>query len=50
MPGGIIDSINWYAPSSNLKLMFDKLVCMSGGDLYENTIDDKDPELNNRDK
>jgi hypothetical protein len=29
---------------------FYKLVCMSGGDLYENTIDDKDPELNNRDK
>ncbi|HEU4403835.1 MAG TPA: hypothetical protein VFS43_00870 [Polyangiaceae bacterium] len=22
--------VNWYAPSSNLKLMFDRLVCMNG--------------------
>jgi hypothetical protein len=27
----IIGPINWYAPSSNLKLMFDRLVCMNGG-------------------
>jgi hypothetical protein len=27
----IIAPINWYAPTSNLKLMFDRLVCMNGG-------------------
>src|SRR5262245_61295882 len=27
----VIGPVNWYAPSSNLKLMFDRLVCMNGG-------------------
>jgi hypothetical protein len=40
----IIGPINWYAPSSNLKLMFDRLVCMNGGNPDETTIDHKDPE------
>ena len=37
--------INWYASSSNLKLMFDRLVCMNSGNLREDRIADKDPEL-----
>ncbi len=41
----IIGPINWYAPSSNLKLMFDRLVCMNGGNPREELIDHKDPEL-----
>src|SRR5688572_202638 len=41
----IIGPINWYAPSSNLKLMFDRLVCMNGGNPREDLIDHKDPEL-----
>ena len=40
----ILGPINWYAPSSNLKLMFDRLVCMNGGNPDESTIDHKDPE------
>lgn len=40
----IIGPINWYAPSSNLKLMFDRLVCASGGNPREDLIDHKDPE------
>ena len=40
----IIGPINWYAPSSNLKLMFDRLVCMNGGNPDETLIDHKDPE------
>lgn len=40
----IIGPVNWYAPSSNLKLMFDRLVCMNGGNPDESTIDHKDPE------
>lgn len=40
----IIGPVNWYAPSSNLKLMFDRLVCMSGGNPDESLIDHKDPE------
>lgn len=40
----IIGPVNWYAPSSNLKLMFDRLVCMSGGNPREDVIDHKDPE------
>lgn len=40
----IIGPINWYAPSSNLKLMFDRLVCMNGGNPDESTIDHKNPE------
>ena len=40
----IIGPVNWYAPSSNLKLMFDRLVCMNGGNPDEKLIDHKDPE------
>lgn len=40
----IIGPVNWYAPSSNLKLMFDRLVCMSGGNPREDLIDHKNPE------
>lgn len=40
----VIGPVNWYAPSSNLKLMFDRLVCASGGNPDESTIDHKDPE------
>jgi hypothetical protein len=40
----ILGPINWYAPSSNLKLMFDRLVCMNGGNPKENLIGHKDPE------
>jgi hypothetical protein len=41
----IIGPINWYGPSSNLKLMFDRMVCMNGGNPDETTIKHKDPEL-----
>jgi multimeric flavodoxin WrbA len=40
----IIGPINWYAPSSNLKLMFDRLVCMNGGNPDEETIGHKNAE------
>jgi hypothetical protein len=40
----IVGPVNWYAPSSNLKLMFDRLVCMNGGNPKEALIDHKDPE------
>ncbi|KAA3436930.1 NAD(P)H-dependent oxidoreductase [Rufibacter hautae] len=40
----IIGPVNWYAPTSNLKLMFDRLVCMNGGNPDEKTIDHKNPE------
>lgn len=40
----VVGPINWYAPSSNLKLMFDRLVCMNGGNPREDLIDHKDPE------
>jgi hypothetical protein len=40
-----IGPINWYAPSSNLKLMFDRLVCMNGGNPREDLIEHKNPEL-----
>ncbi len=41
----IIGPINWYGPSSNLKAMFDRLVCMNGGNPDETTIKHKDPEV-----
>jgi hypothetical protein len=41
----VIGPVNWYAPSSNLKLMFDRLVCMNGGNPREELIRHKDPEL-----
>jgi hypothetical protein len=37
--------VNWYGPTSNLKLLFDRLVCMNGGNPREDLIDHKDPEL-----
>ena len=40
----IIGPINWYGVTSNLKLMFDRLVCMNGGNPDEKTIDHKNPE------
>ena len=40
----IIGPVNWYGPSSNLKLMFDRMVCMSGGNPHEALIDHKNPE------
>jgi multimeric flavodoxin WrbA len=40
----IIGPINWYSCSSNLKLMFDRLVCMNGGNPDEKIIDHKNPE------
>ncbi len=41
----IVGPVNWYAPSSNLKLLFDRLVCMNGGNPREDLIRHKDPEL-----
>ena len=41
----IIGPVNWYGPSSNLKAMFDRLVCMNGGNPREDLIEHKDPEL-----
>jgi hypothetical protein len=41
----IIGPINWYGPSNNLKAMFDRLVCMNGGNPREDLIAHKDPEL-----
>lgn len=40
----IIGPVNWYGPTSDLKLLFDRLVCMNGGNPDEGTIDHKDPE------
>lgn len=39
-----ISPVNWYGPSSNLKLLFDRLVCASGGNPDETRIDHKNPE------
>jgi hypothetical protein len=41
----IIGPVNWYGPTSNLKLMFDRLVCMNGGNPREELIEHKNPEL-----
>ena len=41
----IIGPVNWYSCSSNLKLMFDRLVCINGGNPDEKTIDHKNPEM-----
>ena len=41
----LIGPINWYGPTSNLKLMFDRLVCMNGGNPKEDLIEHKNPEL-----
>ena len=40
-----IGPVNWYGPSSNLKAMFDRLVCMNGGNPREDLIGHKDPSL-----
>jgi hypothetical protein len=37
----IIGPVNWYGPSSNIKLMFDRLVCMNGGNPRPDLIDKK---------
>ena len=41
----IIGPINWYGPTTNLKAMFDRLVCMNGGNPREELIEHKDAEL-----
>jgi multimeric flavodoxin WrbA len=41
----IIGPVNWYAPTANLKLMFDRLVCMNGGNPREDLIEHKNAEL-----
>ena len=41
----IIGPVNWYAPTTNLKAMFDRLVCASGGNPREDLIEHKNPEL-----
>jgi multimeric flavodoxin WrbA len=41
----IIAPVNWYAPTTNLKAMFDRLVCMNGGNPREELIEHKDAEL-----
>ena len=40
----VIGPVNWYGPTSSLKLLFDRLVCMNGGNPREELIDHKDPE------
>ncbi|OGQ22984.1 MAG: hypothetical protein A3I05_07120 [Deltaproteobacteria bacterium RIFCSPLOWO2_02_FULL_44_10] len=40
-----IAPLNWYGPTTNLKLLFDRLVCMNGGNPREDIIDHKDAEL-----
>jgi multimeric flavodoxin WrbA len=40
----IVAPINWYSVPSNIKLLFDRLVCMNGGNPREDLIDHKDPE------
>jgi hypothetical protein len=38
----VIGPVNWYGPSTNLKTMFDRLVCMNGGNPRPDLIDKKD--------
>jgi multimeric flavodoxin WrbA len=38
----IIGPVNWYGPTSNIKTMFDRLVCMNGGNPRPDLIDKKD--------
>lgn len=40
-----IGPINWYGPTSNFKAMFDRLVCMNGGNPRPDLIDKKNTEL-----
>jgi len=44
----IVGPVNWYGPTSNLKLMFDRLVCCNGGNPREDLIGHKDAELAKR--
>ena len=44
----IIGPVNWYGPTTNLKAMFDRLVCMNGGNPREDLIEHKDAELAKR--
>jgi multimeric flavodoxin WrbA len=37
-----IGPVNWYGPSTNLKALFDRLVCMNGGNPRPDLIDKKD--------
>jgi multimeric flavodoxin WrbA len=39
-----IGPMNWYAPTTNLKLMFDRLVCMNGGNPRPDLIDKKNTQ------
>lgn len=41
----ILGPVNWYGPTSNLKALFDRLVCMNGGNPKEELIAHKNPEL-----
>jgi NADPH-dependent FMN reductase len=40
-----IGPINWYGPTSNFKLLFDRLVCMNGGNPRPDLIDKKNTLL-----
>jgi hypothetical protein len=40
-----IGPVNWYGPSSNFKLLFDRLVCMNGGNPRPDLIAKKDTLL-----
>lgn len=40
----VIGPVNWYAPSTNLKTLFDRLVCMNGGNPRDDLIDNKNPD------
>jgi hypothetical protein len=40
-----IGPINWYAPSTNLKALFDRLVCMNGGNPRPDLIEKKNTFL-----
>lgn len=41
----VCSPVNWYTMTSNLKLMFDRLVCANGGNPDEDLIGHKDGEL-----
>lgn len=40
-----IAPVNWYGPSSNLKLMFDRMVCANGATPCEDLIEHKNAEI-----
>lgn len=40
-----IGPINWYGPSTNFKLLFDRLICMNGGNPRPDLIDKKNTLL-----